>query len=200
MPVPLDYRLPVKVGLVRVRYLGKVRRVEGGIPLEAILRALNFNFWTFLWQVLDLLIVMGVLYLLLYKPLGKILAEREAKIEGSLQDAQAAKEKAEKLLKEYEDRLAGARSEAQAIIERATRLGEEMREEILRKAREEASRTLEAARAEIAGEKARALAAIRDEAAGLAVLVAQKILERSLTPEDQERLLKESLPKVERLQ
>ncbi|WP_157109998.1 F0F1 ATP synthase subunit B [Thermanaeromonas toyohensis] len=168
--------------------------------MEAIFRALNFNFWTFLWQVLDLLIVMGVLYLLLYKPLGKILAEREAKIEGSLQDAQAAKEKAEKLLKEYEDKLAGARREAQAIIERATRLGEEMREEILAQAREEANRTLEAARAEIAGEKARALAAIRDEAAGLAVLVAQKILERSLTPEDQERLLKESLLKVERLQ
>ncbi|MGB9663137.1 MAG: F0F1 ATP synthase subunit B, partial [Moorellaceae bacterium] len=141
--------------------------------MEAIFKALNFNIWTFLWQVLDLLIVMGVLYVLLYKPLGKILAEREAKIEGSLQDAAAAKEKAEKLLQEYEAQMAGARREAQAIIERAGRMGEEMREEMIKRAREEANRTLEQARAEIAGEKAKALAAIREEAANLAILVAQ---------------------------
>lgn len=168
--------------------------------MEAIFKALNFNLWTFLWQVLDLLIVMGVLYVLLYKPLGKILAEREAKIEGSLQDAAAAKEKAEKLLQEYEAQMAGARREAQAIIERAGRLGEEMREEIVKRAREEASRTLEQARAEIAGEKAKALAAIRDEAANLAILVAQRIIRKSLTADDQKRLLEESLTEVERLQ
>ncbi|MGI9952099.1 F0F1 ATP synthase subunit B [Moorellaceae bacterium AZ2] len=168
--------------------------------MEAIFQALNFNFWTFLWQVLDLLIVMGVLYVLLYKPLGKILAEREAKIEGSLQDAALAKEKAERMLQEYENQLAGARQEAQAIIDRATRLGEEMREDIVKRAKEEASRTLEQARAEIAGEKAKALAAIRDEAAGLAILVAEKIINKSLTAEDQKRLLEESLAEVERLQ
>lgn len=168
--------------------------------MEAIFKALNFNIWTFLWQALDLLIVMGVLYVLLYKPLGKILAEREAKIEGSLKDAAAAKEKAERLLKEYETQLAGARQEAQAIIERANRLGEEMREEIVKRAREEANRTLEQARAEIAGEKAKALAAIRDEAANLAILVANKIIRKSLTPDDQKRLLEESVAEVERLQ
>lgn len=168
--------------------------------MEAIFKALNFNIWTFLWQALDLLIVMGVLYVLLYKPLGKILAEREAKIEGSLKDAAGAKEKAERLLKEYETQLAGARQEAQAIIERANRLGEEMREEIVKRAREEANRTLEQARAEIAGEKAKALAAIRDEAANLAFLMAKKIVRKSLTPDDQKRLLEESLAEVERLQ
>ncbi|MGB9783092.1 MAG: F0F1 ATP synthase subunit B [Moorellaceae bacterium] len=168
--------------------------------MEAIFKALNFNIWTFLWQVLDLLIVMGVLYVLLYKPLGKILAEREAKIEGSLQDAAAAKEKAEKLLQEYEAQMAGARREAQAIIERAGRMGEEMREEMIKRAREEANRTLEQARAEIAGEKAKALAAIREEAANLAILVAQKIIRKSLTADDQKRLLEESLTEVERLQ
>lgn len=168
--------------------------------MQGVFQALNLNGWTFLFQVINLLVVMGVLYILLYKPLGKVLADREAKIEGSLQDAAAAKARAEQMLTEYQQQLQGARQEAQEILDRANRMAEETRAEIVTKAREEASRALEQARAEIEGEKSKALAAIRSEAANLAVLAAGKVLERTLTPDDQERLAREALAEVERLQ
>jgi F-type H+-transporting ATPase subunit b len=168
--------------------------------VQGIFQALNLSGWTFLFQVINLLVVMGVLYILLYKPLGKILADREAKIEGNLRDAAAAKEKAEQMLTEYQQQLRGARQEAQAILDRANRMAEETRAEIVARAKEEAGRALEQARAEIEGEKSKALAAIRNEAATLAVLAAGKVLGRTLTPDDQERLAREALAEVERLQ
>ncbi|BCV23030.1 F0F1 ATP synthase subunit B [Moorella sp. Hama-1] len=168
--------------------------------MQAIFQALNFNPWTFLFQAINLLVVMGLLYVFLYKPLGKILADREARIEGNLNDAAAAREKAENILAEYRQQLQGARQEAQTILDRAAKMAEETRTEIINRAREEAERTLEQARGEIEGEKSKALAAIRSEAASLAVLAASKVLERSLTPDDQERLAREALAEVERLQ
>lgn len=168
--------------------------------MEAILHALNLNLWTLLWQVVNLLFVMGVLFIFLYKPLGKILADREDKIEGSLNDAAAAKEKAESMLAEYQKQLQNARQEAQAILDRAAKMGQETKEEIIARAREEANRTLEQARAEIEGEKSKALAAIRNEAATLAIMAAGKVLERALTDEDQMRLAREAVAEVERLQ
>nr|WP_277998755.1 F0F1 ATP synthase subunit B [Moorella sulfitireducens] len=153
-----------------------------------------------MFQVIDLLVVMGVLYILLYKPLGKILADREVKIEGDLRDAATAKEKAQQMLKEYQQQLQDARQEAQAILDRASKMAEETRAEIVARAKEEAGRALEQARAEIEGEKGKALAAIRSEAAALAVLAAGKVLGRTLTPDDQERLAREALDEVERLQ
>lgn len=168
--------------------------------MQGIFQALNFSGWSFLFQVINLLAVMGVLYMLLYKPLGKILADREAKIEGSLNDAAAAREKAENVLAEYQQQLQGARREAQEILDRANRMAEATRTEIVARAKDEASRALEQARAEIEGEKSKALAAIRSEAATLAVLAAGKVLERTLTEDDQERLAREALAEVERLQ
>lgn len=143
---------------------------------------------------------MGLLYFILFKPLGKVLAEREAKIEGNLKDAETAKVKAESMLKEYQQQLQNARQEAQAILERANKMGEETRNEIVTKAQNEANRILEQARGEIEGEKSKALAAIRSEAANIALLAATKVLERSLTPEVQERLAREAVSEVERLQ
>lgn len=168
--------------------------------MQAIFQALNFNPWTFLLQAFNLLVIMGLLYVFLCKPIGKILAERENRIEGNLNDAAAAREKAENILAEYRQQLQGARQEAQTILDRAAKMAEETRTEIVNQARTEAERTLAQARGEIEGEKSKALAAIRSEAANLAVLAAAKILERSLTADDQERLAREAVAEVERLQ
>jgi F-type H+-transporting ATPase subunit b len=168
--------------------------------MQGIFQALNVSGWTFMFQVINLLVVIGVLYLLLYKPLSKVLADREAKIEGSLNDAAAARAKAEEMFTAYQQQLQGASQEAQEILDRANRMAEATRTEIVTRAKEEAGRVLEQTRAEIEDEKSRALAAIRSEAATLAVMAAGKVLERNLTADDQERLAREALAEVERLQ
>lgn len=166
----------------------------------AILEALNFNVWTFLFQVINLLIVIAVLNILLYQPVTKIMREREEKIEKSIADATKAKEESERLLAEYQEKLDNAKKEAQEIIERANKTGEEMRQQIIAEAQEEAARTLAKAKEEIAGEKAKALAEIRDEVANLALLVAGKVVNRTITDEDQRKLVEDFVSEVSKLQ
>lgn len=168
--------------------------------MEAIFAALNFDPWTFLLQAINLLVVVALLYFILYKPVTKMVAEREQRIEQALEGAARARREAEEALAQYQAQLAGARQEAQEIVTRATKMAEEIREEITTNASQEAEKTLAKAREEIQAETARALAEIRDQAATLAVLAASRVIERSLTPEDHERLVREFIQEVGEVQ
>ncbi|NLC76476.1 MAG: F0F1 ATP synthase subunit B [Clostridia bacterium] len=164
------------------------------------LKALNFDLWTFIPQVVNLLITIGVLYILAYKPVTKMLLEREQKIEGAINDAAQKREEAEALLAKYQEQIQSARNEAQAIIANATKVAEEMKEEIIANAREEATKSLERAKAEIALEKARALAEIKEEMATLVVLAAGRVIDKELSPQDHERLIQEFIVEAGELQ
>ncbi|WP_366923709.1 F0F1 ATP synthase subunit B [Metallumcola ferriviriculae] len=166
----------------------------------AILNALNFNVWTFLLQIVNLLVVIAILNKLLYQPVAKIMREREAQIEGSISEANRAQKDAEKLLAEYEEKMQTAKKEAQEIVSRADKMGEDMRQKMVSDAREESTRTLAKAKEEIAGEKAKALAEIRDEVATLAMLAAGKVVGRAIDDEDQRKLVEEFVSEVGELQ
>ncbi|MBZ4687931.1 MAG: F-type H+-transporting ATPase subunit b [Clostridia bacterium] len=168
--------------------------------MASVLEALHFNFSTFILQAINLLIVMGVLYILLYKPLMRVIEERDNKIENNLQEAQSAKEEANELLAQYKEQLGQAREEARGIIENAKKIGDDTRERIIAEAREEANKTLEKAKREIETEKAKALGEIRSEAATLAVLVAGKVIKKELDTEEHKRLAQEFVDEVGEVQ
>lgn len=167
--------------------------------MEAIFDALAFNIWTFLLQTVNVLVVLGGLYLILWKPLNKAMQTRGEKIEGDLREAASAREKADELLASYQQQLKEAHQEAQAILQRAAEMAEVTRSELVAQAKEEAARALEQARLEIEKEKRVAMAAIRSQAAELVVMATGKVLARTLTSEDQEHLLQNALAEVERL-
>lgn len=164
------------------------------------LKALNFDFYSFIFNAINLLIVIGVLYILAYKPVTKMLLEREEKIEGAIEDAAKAQGEANALLAEYQEQIQGARNEAQAIIANATKVGEEMKEEIVNKAREEAAKTLEKAKAEIQGEKTKALKEIKEEIATLTILAAGQVIDKELSVKEHERLIQDFMVKAGELQ
>ncbi|HHW07085.1 MAG TPA: F0F1 ATP synthase subunit B [Clostridia bacterium] len=165
-----------------------------------VLQALNFNGWTFVTNVLNLLITIGVLYIIAYKPVTKLLLEREQKIEGAINEAAQKREEAQKLLAKYEEQIQNARSEAQAIIANATKVGEEMKEEIIKNAQAEAGKMLERAKAEIEMEKARALKEIKEEMATLVVLAAGRVINKELSQKDHERLIHDFIVEAGELQ
>ncbi|HHP50410.1 MAG TPA: ATP synthase F0 subunit B [Moorella mulderi] len=164
-----------------------------------ILKALNFDLWTFGFQVINLLVVMGFLYYILWKPLMRTMTSREEKIQGDLQAAGEARRKAEELLAAYREQIQKAHQEAQAIVDQARKAAEEVRRQILAQAEEEAQGILKRTREKIEEEKRQALAAIRAEAADLVVLAASKVIARTLTPEDHETLIREALTEVEKV-
>jgi len=59
--------------------------------MAEIFQALSFEPWTFLFQAINVAIVLGLLYLILWKPLSQSFANREEKIEGDLRKANSAK-------------------------------------------------------------------------------------------------------------
>lgn len=168
--------------------------------MDGIFEALGINGWTFLLQAINVLVVLGVLYLLLWKPLNKALNSRDEKIKGDFQEAASIREKADEILASYQQQLNQAQQESKAILQRATEVAESTRSEAAAEAREETARALEQARLEIEREKKLAIAAIRSQVADIVVVVTNKVLARTLDATDQEYLLQEALAEVERLQ
>lgn len=166
------------------------------MPLAAA-SPIAINLWTFLFQAINVLIVMAVLYWFLFRPVSAIIARREETIESSLERAARAREEAERLAKEYQAKLDAAAREAHEVVDKATRAAEETRQRIVKEAQDEAARTLEKAKREIALEREKALASIRDEVANLAILAAGKVVGKSLTAADHQRLVQEFVADIQ---
>lgn len=161
-----------------------------------ILKSLGFEFDKFAWQVANFLVLLFILKKFAYKPILNMLDERKKSIEDAINNAETAKNEAEKMRKDYETRLAEAKQEAQDIIAKATKLGEEMKNEIVGNAQSEANKAIQRAQEEIAREKDQAIAALRDEVATLAVMAAGKVLGKAIAKEDHEKMVKEFVTEV----
>ncbi|MGH7427904.1 MAG: F0F1 ATP synthase subunit B [Candidatus Methylomirabilaceae bacterium] len=151
---------------------------------------INLNL-TLLLQVVNFLILIALLQRFLYKPLTQFLAKRAEGIKRSLDEAKAAREAAAKAQEDYEAKIAATRRDAAAVREAAVREVEEERQRLLKASREEAARLVTEAKGQIEQEVKRAKAELRAEVVGLSLGVAERILSRSLTPDDQRRLADE---------
>jgi len=157
---------------------------------------LTFDVWTWLFQSINVLVIMLLLYKFLWRPVQGIIQKREEFIETSLNKAAESRAEAERLLSEYQAKMKAAQAEAQATIEDAVKRAEEARQRILKQAEEEAEQTLARARADIAREREQAVAAIREEVANLVVLAAGKLIGKTLTADDHKQLVREFVDQV----
>ena len=94
-------------------------------------------------------------------------------------------------------RLAAARSQAEEIVTRARRVAEEQEYEAIEEARQRREQLLEQTKREIELETRRAIAEIRDEVTNLTILATEKVTRKTLTSEDQRRLVEEALGELD---
>ena len=151
---------------------------------------LEFNA-TLLAQIVDFIILLVFLRLVVYKPLAKVLQDRQDYIENNVAAAEKERQAAEQLKAGYEAEMRRAREQAQEIIQKAAKVGEEQAAEILENAKKEAARLKESALAEIQREKDKAMAELRDQVASLSVLVAGKIIGQKITDDIQHGMVQE---------
>jgi F-type H+-transporting ATPase subunit b len=165
---------------------------EGAKDLNILAPEAPLAIWT--------VIVFGILLVLLakyaWKPMLKALHEREHNLEHVLHEAERARSEAERLLAENQKNLAAAADQVRAMLEAAKRDAEASAAAIAQKAQAEAEANLQRAKREIENERDRALAEIFDKTADLAVAVAGKVLSRTLTPDDQRRLLESAMAEL----
>jgi F-type H+-transporting ATPase subunit b len=152
--------------------------------------------WTLGVQLISFLLLLAVLSKLLYRPLLGALEGRSAAIAQQLAEAQAARETAQRELGAMEARIQAAHADAQALRERALREAGELRERLSADARQEAARLVEAAQAQVGQEVRRARAELRTEVGVLATEIAERLIRKSLTDDDHQRLVRDALARI----
>lgn len=152
--------------------------------------------WTIVAQLLNTLILFLVLKKFLFQKVKDIIDARQAEVDQMYTDADAAMAEADRLKNLYADSVAGARDEAQRIVLEARKNAETESEAILADARTEAGALLTKAESEIASEKKKAVNEIKDEISDIAIKIAEKVVEREISPADHERLIADFIDRV----
>jgi F-type H+-transporting ATPase subunit b len=147
------------------------------------------------------LVLFGVSLLILWKfafpRITEALDRRQHAIEESIDHADRIRKEADELLAEYRERLSEARGQAEDIIERARRAGEAHERESESEAQARRERLMEQARRDIELETRKAIQDIRREVADLTVLATEKVTRKTLSEQDQERLVEEALRELD---
>jgi len=150
----------------------------------------------FLYRVLNFGLVVAILVYFLRKPLKKGLAGRSEEIEKALAEAKLAKEEAEAKFAEYDRKLDQATEEIAEISDAIRREGELEKQKIIENAKQMAIKVEQDAEKAAEMEVAKARRELQQEAAKLAVNLAEELLEKNFTKDDDTRLIDEYMQKV----
>ncbi|MBI3357758.1 MAG: F0F1 ATP synthase subunit B [Nitrospirae bacterium] len=145
------------------------------------------------WEVVSFAILFFVLYKYAFPGILSILEEREKKIKDSLDQAERHRSEAERRLKEYEAKLGAAGKEAENILAAAKERAQRLMEENEQRLTAEAERIKGDATREIDQERRKAVQDIRNQTTELALMVAEKVVQRSLTEADHRKFADEAL-------
>jgi F-type H+-transporting ATPase subunit b len=172
-------------------------QAEGGGEEEGGSFLVSPDVGLMIWTLLVFGISMFVLGKLAFPRIAEALDKRQRAIEESIDASERTRKEAEEILAEYRRRLAEARGQADEIVARARKTGEAAESEILAAARGKREEMMEQTRREIEAETRRAIQEIRAEVADLTVMATEKVARKSLTAEDQKRLVDEALAELD---
>jgi F-type H+-transporting ATPase subunit b len=149
----------------------------------------DVNLGLTIWTVVLFALFAFVLTKLGWRPLLKVIEERERSIRDAVQAAHQAQAEAQALVAQHKEMLREAGRQREDLIKSAVQEAERLRAELSEQARVEAEALLKRARDQIERDKQLALREIRTRVADLAVEAAGKIVTSSLTPEVQRKLV-----------
>jgi F-type H+-transporting ATPase subunit b len=149
------------------------------------------------WTLFLFGVSMLILWKLAFPRIAEALDRRQKAIEESIDLAERTRREADELLAEYRERLTAARQQADDIVARARKAGEQAEADLVVKGRERREELLEQARRDIETETRRAIQEIRAEVADLTILATEKVTRKTLTTEDQRRLVEEAVAELD---
>ncbi len=148
------------------------------------------------WSIIIFVLLLVLLRTTAWKPLLRVLQEREEFIATSIAEAKREREQAAKLLADYQAQLDRARVEAGVLVEEGRRDADAARQRILEQARQDTAELTERARKDIQLASDAAIKDLYDRTAELATDVAGRVLRKQLTPADHTRLVAESIAEI----
>ena len=150
-----------------------------------------------IWTLVVFLFTMYVLSKVAFPRIQEALDKRANAIRESIEQAEKTRTEANEILQEYRARLREAREQADEIVARARKSAESSKSQAVEEGREKREELLAAARRDIEAETRRSLERIRKEVADLTVLTTEKVTRKTLTGDDQKKLIDEALAEVD---
>jgi F-type H+-transporting ATPase subunit b len=167
---------------------------HGAVALNAESEPLfQINLFQVLIASANFLVFIALIWTFAFKPISKMLADRKARIEEGLKDAEQARRDRENAEAERVAAIQEARREANEILTRAQKVAQETRDADIAATKAELERMRERAASEIEAEKVRAITEVRNEVADLALRAAGKVVGETMTGEREKRLVSEFL-------
>jgi F-type H+-transporting ATPase subunit b len=150
-----------------------------------------------LWTVISFGIAFWLLKRFAWPFIAEALDKRQRAIEDSIEIAEQTRTEAQALLAEYRERLKDARSQAEEIVARARKAGEEHERSSQEAARQQREALMEQTRRDIQAETRRAIQEIRAEVADLTIAATERVTRKTLSDDDQRRLVEEALGELD---
>ena len=157
---------------------------------------ISVNLWNTLLSLANLVIIFLIIRKFLFKPVQKVMTERQNQVDKIYSDAGESLNAAKELKQEYEQHMASARQEADDLIKNATRSAQRKSDQILAEANSQAAHVKQKADAEIAQQKKQMLKDVRSEISELAVDIASKVVEREISQKDYDGFVNEFIQNV----
>ncbi len=135
------------------------------------------------------LVLLFALSYFVWEPVKKVMDDREKLIHDDIESAEIAKREAEALRKKNEEILSQTQAEVSEMFEKSREEAKVQQQSIIDEATINAKRLMSDAQKDIEQEKEKAVREINDQVAELSVLIAQKVIEKELSPQDQKDLI-----------
>lgn len=160
------------------------------------LDVISINLWQILVSLANLVILFLLIKHFLYKPVKKMLENRQNTIDGDYLKAEEAKNKALADKAAYEEKLSDAKVEADGVIQSAVNIAKARENEILADAKTKADAIIKKAEDDAALELKKAEKIIKTEIIDVSTLLAEKILEREINEKDNKELIDSFIDKI----
>ncbi|MGE5358174.1 MAG: ATP synthase F0 subunit B [Bacteroidales bacterium] len=134
-----------------------------------------------LWVILFVLVLAVILDRLLFKPLTRVMAERESRVKSAIELAAQSADRARAASAAFDERTAAAQAEVYREMDAKRRAALERRTELLGHTREEVEASIVGARARVAAQANAARADLERDAQALADAVASRVLGRKVS-------------------
>jgi len=138
----------------------------------------ELNPFTFIIAVINFLILVGILYRLLHKPLLGILKKRKDEIEENRASAQKATAEAERVRDDYSQKLQGIHDERDRVLAEAKAQAEKAGESLLQKAAEKAEEETARKRKDWDRERRDAFRSLEDDVVALVLDLSRRVLSK----------------------
>ena len=158
--------------------------------MDSLIETFHIDIKILIAQTINFAIVISVLYFFALKPLIKVMKDRTAKIEKSLEDAKKIDEKLDITEAEYKKTIANAKKEANAILEKTQEEVEARRTVMLNRAKEEIGQVISEEKVKIQQEKAKMLKEVKTELADLVIATTAKVLDKKIDGKQDKELIK----------